>query len=453
VSKVRSRSWVQWLGDLGLVAVGLVIVILFSSYGRPIWIDEFLHFALGGMDLGQVVTAIRKTTTEVNHGQTGVYMFVDYLLLKAFGASSLALRLPSLIATAMLLFSAATFIRLKGLSYGFQYLMLVVLAGQTALMYYGGEARPYMFLAATTVATLTYYNYPLVRRRNWLALVFGIFGVCVGVLMHPYYPLMLAVILPLSFWALLRDRQVDGTVRGFVRFANVPLLAVAAVLYLVVGWLTWMPVSHFFGLNPYEFMGSLSNAVVVGLRDHFQNVRDIATWLPLLVVLSVAALTWVRFRGAGRLAPPLALIMLALLSSAAVSYASYYRTYWIMNRQWVAGVALASVAMVWLYGEMHQMARQENSFVLDIPVALFAGLGLITALSVGQNQVSVLRGYQEASAVFAADNRSISELADFIASESDWVYVGNVNAARGGPVWPMFTDWYNRQAGMRPAGT
>ena len=160
------RLW----AELGLWVLGAVILFLYSGIWRPIWFDEFLHFAMGGMTWEYALKTVDYTTIEVNHGQTGVYMLLDWLLLQAFGASAVALRLPSLLAAALLLAAAVTFLRRRGFGYGWQYLVLLALAAHTALIWFTGEARPYMPLAAAGVAVLAYYQYDASsRRRPWPA--------------------------------------------------------------------------------------------------------------------------------------------------------------------------------------------------------------------------------------------------------------------------------------------
>jgi len=50
---------------------------------------------------------------------------------------------------------------------------------------------------------------------------------------------------------------------------------------------------------------------------------------------------------------------------------------------------------------------------------------------------------------YADDNRPIAEIMTGF-SDADMVYAANVNAVRDGDVWPVFTKWYWKQAGMRP---
>ena len=62
------------------------------------------------------------------------------------------------------------------------------------------------------------------------------------------------------------------------------------------------------------------------------------------------------------------------------------------------------------------------------------------------SQTDRLISYAQQSEELRLEQRSLEQLVD---EGADWPYVANVNISRGGPVWPVFTDWYSRQAGMR----
>src|SRR4051794_23138357 len=227
----------------GALAVWAVVAIgLYSSYGRPIWTDEFLHFALGGLpSAGDAVSVIHHTTAGINFGQTGAYMFADFLLLKAFGASSVALRLPSLLSGVVLLISALVFLRTRGVGYLGQFVLLAALVGQSTLMYYVGEARPYMPLAASVVGVLAYYSIPIDRRTHWAARVLGWGAVVLGCMMHPYFPIYWAPLVAFCYVdARARAHANIFIFRDIARFINIPLAVVGSAIFVVLGAYTWM---------------------------------------------------------------------------------------------------------------------------------------------------------------------------------------------------------------------
>ncbi len=156
------------LADVGLVVLAVFITIINSGFSKPLWIDEYLHFAMGSLTFTEAIQVIAETTGDgVNWGQTGTYLFLDYLLGNLFGANLWALRAPSIISGFILLLAAVYFMRARGLSRPWQLIALLILGSQWTLMYYVGEARPYLPMAASAVAVLAYYSVD-VRRRSSL---------------------------------------------------------------------------------------------------------------------------------------------------------------------------------------------------------------------------------------------------------------------------------------------
>ena len=171
---------------LGCIAVSVTIV--FSGINRPLWEDEVLHFAFGGYGSTQDVwpAIVHSITHGLNLKQTGVYMLVDYWLLKAFGASAIWLRMPSSTGALVLFSGAVCVLRTRGFSYAWQVAVLLLLVSENFLMYFVAEARPYMLLAATPVGVLAYYGAD-VHRRHWFISVVGWISALVGAAIHPFF--------------------------------------------------------------------------------------------------------------------------------------------------------------------------------------------------------------------------------------------------------------------------
>lgn len=130
---------------LGLL--GCALIVAYASIGRPLWIDEFLHFAFGGFpSTVSAWHAIRHSIGSINFGQTGIYMLLDYWLLKAFGANAVALRFPSILSAGLTLWGGLEFLQKRRYPAIWQFILVVCYLGQATLMYYTGEARPYMAL-------------------------------------------------------------------------------------------------------------------------------------------------------------------------------------------------------------------------------------------------------------------------------------------------------------------
>ena len=116
----RAARW-RMASTATLAIVCVLAVALSSGAARPIWIDEFLHFALAGLSSTEDAwEVVRATILNINHGQTGIYMLLDYWLLSWFGASSWALRALSLLSGLLLFASAAAVLRFRGFALGWQ---------------------------------------------------------------------------------------------------------------------------------------------------------------------------------------------------------------------------------------------------------------------------------------------------------------------------------------------
>mgnify|MGYP000748145589 CR=1 FL=1 len=432
-----------WDVFLGLLVI--VVVAAFAGFQRPLWIDEVLHFATGAMSFSDAVRTVDYTTIEINHGQTGVYILLDWLLLQIFGASAVALRLPSLIASGILLWSSILFIRDRHLGRFWEAFVVVTLLSHYMLMVFTADARPYMPLAASALAMIAYFAVPVDRRKTPAYRILGFAGVVVGSLMQAYWIFFLA--LALSFGPLVQYLQGQRwrNLRQFVASLSPKLVASGVVLYVVVGQLTWMRRTAQFNYEPFEMIGGPDRAVQVFWSHHVTTQVPVPLWLALAVLTVIALIlnhrmwrSWIA---------PLVLLSLALLSSVGLSALSISRGYWLFDRQWVAGMALGAVALTWLFGELWKITADKLA-VVRVAVVGFVLLTALGAVQSVANVVSARQVWSKQQETFATDPAERTELfGDF--SDQQAVYAANVNVARGGPVWPEFTDWYRGQAGMR----
>ena len=112
ISKLYTRQLYQTkpsgiIDNVIIFFYAITVVILYCALDKPIWYDELVHYCLGGFSsVDSAWHALKPTLKDMNHGQTGFYLMLDYFLLKLFGASSFALRLPSILSALWLLASA-----------------------------------------------------------------------------------------------------------------------------------------------------------------------------------------------------------------------------------------------------------------------------------------------------------------------------------------------------------
>lgn len=459
------------LGPAIVAGCSVLILVLYMGLWRGLWFDELLHFAMGGMTFEYAVKTVDFTTTEVNHGQTGVYLLLDWLLLQVFGASAIALRLPSLVSAGFMLWAAVVFMRAKGFGWRWQLVAVVAIGANSTLMFFAGEARPYMPMAASAVVMLAFYALPLESRRTWQGRVLGVFGFLFGAAVHPYWILMWAAVATFSVVVMLTQeswaRRLTAVWNSLAPAYVLPALAI----FLIVGQLTWMRRVFAFGADTDQIYNwaAISSAFV---WDHFSfvpyyaSVRSsmgpiaVSGWVTI-TVLAVAGLTGLWLLGCRacrhrRLGPPLLLLGVGVGSSVALTFQSYRLAYWIIERQWVAGMALACLATAWFFAEWWR-ATSPRSWRAKIPaivyLVLVAGAFAVSAWT--QFEVTVDRA--AAWRLVEQDDRTRQELVaepgeqtyNYDAQEG-YEYIANLNVARGGPVWEEFVAWYNKWAGMRP---
>jgi len=257
---------------------------------------------------------------------------------------------------------------------------------------------------------------------------------------------MLFVVIVVSLWTAHGSGWLGSSWREALRFLDWPVLLVAALLYVGVGALTWLRGTPDFGYDPFQILGSRETTIDLFWRDHLGLISGYRGWILPFMILVVAVLALNRFRGVLSLVAPVALGALALGTSVAVSAASYLNDYWIIERQWVAGIALFAVAVVWFTADIFTSAAGGLRWISALP-GVAVGLVVVQGLvGVWESQTDQLASYAEQQEQIAADSRSLEQL---VSDGADWPYIGNVNISRGGEVWPVFTEWYGRQAGMR----
>jgi hypothetical protein len=440
------------------VIVAVLGMVLYSGYRHPIWIDEFLHFAFGAMSgTSEAWSAIVRSIGGVNFNQTGIYMLADFWLLKLFGASFFALRLPSLLSAVWLLVCATTFLGIRGLGNIWKLVLIIALLAQTSLMNFAAEARPYMPLAAATVGTLAYYATPIERRRGWPRVV-GLVSIGLGVLMHPYFPGYWAAMICVGFLLALIEGRARLPARDVLRFCEPLAVAAGLAVFYVVGSLTWLRGAPVLDFDPFQWVHR--DQLVVTMIDwtHLAFIYDFAGSvggpadpryvLLLLMILTVLACPFVPRRWRDpllALMPPVALAVGALVISALLSWISYRHHYWILERQWIASVALMPVAVVWY---MAELGRRLDDWWRGSSIVLAVGCVAVFSCSLYRivpPKFDVIRqdvARWRVSDAVKAEPPAEAPVGRDQAARDQWVALANANIGAGGPVWDIFREYY-----------
>jgi hypothetical protein len=437
---------------VGQIILGLQIFLglfLYARLGRPIWTDEFLHFAFGAFsNTNEAWQAIAKSISFINFSQTGVYMLVDFWLLKIFGASAFALRLPSLLSSGFMLLSAIIFFENKSFSLLWKIMLVLGFLAHNELMKFSSEARPYMPLAAAAVGLLAYYSTPCESRRRWVSLL-GLASVLLGALFHPFFPVYWVGILIFLYGVSVVEKKTSLSVRGVAQFSNPWLVALGIIVYAVVAELSWLPRRADLGFDPFEFVHK-EDFIKVFAWAHFDFIIPIykgygfdSRIIPPLLMLAVAAVyPFLPTRWRDRIQPilpPVALLVLALGLSLLLSYLSYLSHYWILYRQWIASMALVVIAIVWFFAEVaRQISLHSRLFGLAV-VAVLLCVFSVTIIRIIPSRSSELLPLARRD-VGNLNGQEGPTPSGYVA----WVALANQNIAAGGPVWTVFRRFYEQ---------
>jgi hypothetical protein len=325
---------------------------------------------------------------------------------------------------------------------------ILAIAAIPMFQQYLGEARPFMPLAASAAAMLAYFSAPLSKRRDFSVVTLGATGLLLGSLFHPYWIYFLVLTMAVGYLVRALDGSRPKGFGSFWRFAGGWLTLTALALFVFIGQLTWMRRVRSFDLAPSEIMPDPSAWWAVFIQDHTFK-RFPTLWL-FLVGFGIVSLIVILRRGLpSSFFGPIALFLLAVCSSLGISAISYSRGYFLYERQWIGGVVLSSLAVTWFFVEIFKQSEGKSGLISRVPPYIYAlfVFFLFVQSSIGQPQIRNDWGANLSEV--AVETRSS---ADIMASLDDdaLVYGANVNAVRGGEVWPEFTEWYWKQAGMRP---
>lgn len=449
------------LANIILVSICIVFVGLNSSFGRPVWIDEFLHFALGGFSSSsEVWDVIRESIKGVNHGQTGIYMILDYWLLKIFGANLFWLRFPSIFSAFIMFLGSIYLFNIWKMSFWWQLIGISALFSQSTLLYYTGEARPYMPLVAATICLLLYYSIPTAERNGIVISLIGWFSVLVGVLFHPYFPVYWLLICLFTHLNKISNNE-NLSVSAFIKHLNLPLSIVGSIIFFGLANATWLQGRPNFkgeNFNPFQWVSRedlVDNFVKI---SHFQFLSPYSYWFVYLMfglfaisVLSrnILPLRW-RLLSESLIAP-VGLIFVSIGTSVLLGFISYYQSYWILPRQWVASIALSSIASVWFSHRLFKILRHIHIVIALLWMILFSSPILINTYKIAKTQ------FQETQVRLADQSKlsipetsfkdiDISSLTECNISaqicNDKWVELANANIRQGGKVWEVFSKFY-----------
>jgi hypothetical protein len=340
-------------------------------------------------------------------------------------------------------------LRIRGFGFIWQIGAVFIIFGQSELMYYAGEARPYMPLATATVGTVVYAVASAEQRKQWSVRCVGFFSIALGVLMHPYFSVYWASAFLFGFWfAWLRD-EVKLTPRDFMTYLNLPLCLIGTAAFFLLASQTWLAGSPVFDRNPFQFM---QRAEIYRLFVYNQTTfLGVYSRGQIFLVLCAAISTLYIFcpeklkRIVKPVVPPAVLVCLALTLTVAVSVMSYYQNYWILTRQWLASIALVGVGFTWFSAEFVRMlaSRAPVKFQQMVATLVILCIGVYCWRASEHNAQTRWRAFVEytkmplVKTLEAPPKKILCPL-----SPERWIDLANDNAKAGEDVWPVFKYYY-----------
>jgi hypothetical protein len=466
IKAINNRSINPQIFNLVLLLFSVFCLGLYSSFGRPLWIDEFLHFALGSYETtGEAWYVIRESILGINHGQTGIYMIINYWLMQIFGASTFWLRFPSLLSGLGLMLSTLYLFRLWQISFLWQFIGIMALGSQTQLMYFVGEARPYMPLVSATVCTLGYYSTPINLRSKFIFKIFGILSVLTGVLFHPYFCIYWPGIITFTYLQNIIETKEIFSFKSLFQHINIPLFVGGCTIFMLLGKLTWLRggFNEKTKLDPFQWIKPEDILMNFFKLNHLEFLQF---FLLPLIVISVISVLFVRYSSQLKsnyfkgLICPILLIVFALTASILISYISYLSNYWIMTRQWVASMALVPLGFVWLGYRLSVAFSKLNFWLALIWMTIFFSPIIFQFSQVVEWNVKLISEdisqieYQKVCPLLSSEQLNYLESIDYFFVPSNisneeaneyWVCLANQNIRYGGKVWKVFRQFYDKK--------
>ena len=402
----------------------------------------------------QVIQTIFQETTRghVRLGQTGAYHVFFYWMPAVFGADLSIVRAPSAVAAMILVLSAAYFLRVNGLSRIWQATAILAFAGQGTLIYFAGEARPYIFIASFAVAGIAYFRVPPEGRSKPVPTLLGVYSLLLGSVFHPYFILFFLIAYGFNVWLAVRADRLKISAKALVSFSS-PYLAIPALfLYLATASVTWLKGEQMpSGLQPFEHMGSPNGVFTTIFSTHFELLRfpiESNRFVGLVSLVVAASIILFLMFMLGKRSPasrriliePLALIGAGLFSTAALVGLSLIQGYWILQRQWVGGIALVEVGAIWLVGLLYKLAKEKTRYKLGIQlvivlIALNALAGLTIQVASDYERFQAWQNYQPGSYPVLAQMKVPVD-------NSTWVEIANSGIRNSQINWELLNQYY-----------
>jgi len=431
--KLFRDRWKLDLELLGAIALAVLITANFSGFNRPLWYDEYLHFALAGISWTDALALMTETSPNINHGQTWFQQILSIGLLQVFGASTIGLRGISWIASVALFLASFSLLRAFAVPFVLRTLFASLLVLIPTISFEIGNSRFYILLLAATaltarglVSTLT-----LDARTKFNKTIFAT-GVILGSFSHPYFPVILVGLFIVVLVVRLVMRWDLGLSYLRQQLFYLGFAILSGSLSIVVGSISWMTGSPDFSyMDPFEWLP-------------FGLMTFVALTLAFIVFtigLSFWALYQVKIRSPDlNLVLGFSLMVMGAGLSLLFSWISLQRNYWVLPRQWLAGALLVLFGVTLLMTYLFQ----NKVFLSRYPKKLNFLKGLVLTATSMFFSISAYMGFVEVRQNIdfwsGLSPAGLASLAD--QSGGLFIFAGNLNIKCGGKVWSEHSQFY-----------
>ena len=426
------KATAEIIASLGVI---LLLSVIFSGFNRPMWIDEYLHFALAGVPWSQAFDLMTLTNANVNHGQTWFHQILSIATLNTLGAGTMGLRLVSWVSTVIMLVALYALLRTFSVPPLLRLLLAGILVAIPTTAFELGNSRSYIFLmAATAVSAWVLFSTMISKKTTPFLLLAFTGAVLLGAMSHPYFPVVLAGLIA----ALLMAQYLMTRNLSFFREKRITALLListaAGMLSVLVGYLTWMRGSpDFSGVDPYEWLPVGQEFFLTTTALFFGAV--IAVGVFIAVTKNKSTIRQIE----PKLAAGLTLVILGIGLSLFFSWVSISREYLVLPRQWLPGIMLFSLGATLLMAHILVGAKTRNAFRAQIAL-----VAVLTTLALGIGIGRELSAIQLNSQYWS--ELGTNQLREALTKPGDFFSIaGNLNIKCGGVVWPEHSVFYSSQ--------
>ena len=389
-------------------ALSCWIVFSFGSFWRPLWLDEVLHVSFAALpSWSDALTAVHDPVPGVLTNQTGFYQLLNFASVRLFGVSLLVFRLPSILSAILMLLAATVFLRGRRVPRTLTALGLTLFTFQTTLMYFAGEARPYMLLAASGLGVIAFLSQSPIDRKRWYISAFGWTSLVLSALSHAYFWIVLPIGLIMAIWLHCGpDQKNRWNVQNLLRVAAPVPVVSSVIIAFVVAMLTWTRCNCPYTYNPFVFMKSWQGVFSRLAEQHYQFVSlgflpttfggiylgVFILGLQLLMILIYVLKLFPRVMR--DLVGGSILAILGVGSSLVIALASYLGRYHILEKQWVFGMTITLVASIWQVSALLHLLTRNAHRARTVSTWVLTGVIAFSVVGSLDDRLFVIRKHQ-----------------------------------------------------------